>query len=37
MDYFFLIPLSAVIALVFAWFFYKSMMKNPEGNDKMKK
>ena len=36
MDYFFLIPLSAVIALVFAWFFYKSMMKNPEGNDKMK-
>lgn len=36
MSYFFLIPLASVIALVFAWFFYKSMMKNSEGNDKMK-
>ncbi|MDA3817911.1 MAG: sodium-translocating pyrophosphatase [Prolixibacteraceae bacterium] len=36
MNYFFLIPLASVIALVFAWFFYKSMMKNSEGNDKMK-
>ncbi|MCF8363811.1 MAG: sodium/proton-translocating pyrophosphatase, partial [Prolixibacteraceae bacterium] len=36
MNYFFLIPVASVIALVFAWFFYKSMMKNSEGNDKMK-
>jgi K(+)-stimulated pyrophosphate-energized sodium pump len=36
MNYFFLIPLASVVALVFAWFFYKSMMKNSEGNDKMK-
>lgn len=36
MNYFFLIPLASVVALVFAWFFYKSMMKNSEGNDTMK-
>jgi K(+)-stimulated pyrophosphate-energized sodium pump len=36
MNYFFLIPVAAVIALVFALFFYKSMMKNSEGTDKMK-
>ncbi|MGF7139814.1 sodium-translocating pyrophosphatase [Roseimarinus sediminis] len=36
MNYFFLIPLASVIALVFAWFFYRSMMKNSEGNDTMK-
>ncbi len=36
MNYFFLIPGAALLALVFAWFFYKSMMKNSEGNDTMK-
>ncbi len=36
MTYFFLIPLASVIALVFAWIFYKSMMKNSEGTDLMK-
>ncbi len=36
MNYFFLIPVASVIALVFAWFFYKNMMKNSEGTDKMK-
>ncbi|MDA3879552.1 MAG: sodium-translocating pyrophosphatase [Prolixibacteraceae bacterium] len=36
MTYFFLIPVASVVALVFAWIFYKSMMKNPEGNDTMK-
>jgi len=30
------IPISAFIALVFAFFFFKSMMKNSEGTDKMK-
>ncbi|MFB6319785.1 sodium-translocating pyrophosphatase [Saccharicrinis sp. FJH54] len=33
---FWLIPLSALIALVFAWIFFKSMMKNSEGTPRMK-
>ncbi len=36
MSGFWIIPTSAVLALVFAWFFFKNMMKNSEGNDKMK-
>ena len=36
MNYFILIPIASVLALVFAWIFYKNMMKNSEGNDKMK-
>ena len=36
MNYFYLIPLASVLALVFAWYFYKTMMKSSEGNDKMK-
>ncbi|MDR1812062.1 MAG: sodium-translocating pyrophosphatase [Candidatus Fibromonas sp.] len=32
----FLVPVSALIALIFALLFYKSMMKKPEGNQKMK-
>nr|HPR32121.1 sodium-translocating pyrophosphatase [Prolixibacteraceae bacterium] len=36
MNYFFLIPVAALTALLFAWIFYKSMMKNPEGTDRMK-
>lgn len=33
---FWLVPVCSVIALVFAWFFFKSMMKNSEGTDRMK-
>ena len=33
---FWIIPVASLIALVFAWFFFKSMMKNSEGTDKMK-
>ena len=33
---FILIPIASVIALVFAWIFFKSMMKESEGTDKMK-
>lgn len=33
---FWLIPIASVLALVFAWFFFKNMMKNSEGTDKMK-
>ncbi len=28
-------PIGSVLALVFAWFFYKKMMSAPEGNEKM--
>ncbi|MCB0749693.1 MAG: sodium/proton-translocating pyrophosphatase, partial [Ignavibacteriae bacterium] len=34
--FFWLIPLGAIIALVFARFFFKQMMKEDEGTDKMK-
>ncbi len=33
---FWFIPIVAILALVFAFYFYKSMMKNSEGTDKMK-
>ena len=33
---FWIIPVASVVALVFAWLFFKSMMKNSEGTDKMK-
>lgn len=33
---FWFIPFASVLALVFAWFFFKNMMKNSEGTDKMK-
>lgn len=33
---FWFIPFASVLALVFAWFFFKDMMKNSEGTDKMK-
>lgn len=33
---FWLLPLAAVLALVFAWFFFKKMMTNSEGTDRMK-
>lgn len=34
---FWLIPLSALTALLFAYYFYKMMMKNDEGTDEMKR
>ncbi len=34
--FFWLIPLGAIISLVFARFFFKQMMKEDEGTDKMK-
>ncbi len=33
---FWFVPFAAVVALVFAWFFFKSMIKNSEGTDRMK-
>ncbi len=37
MDWiFWLVPVSSVFALGFAWYFYRSMMKNPEGTPRMK-
>jgi len=33
---FWLLPVAAVVALVFAWLFFKNMMKNSEGTDRMK-
>nr|WP_319400526.1 sodium-translocating pyrophosphatase [uncultured Carboxylicivirga sp.] len=33
---FWIIPISSLIALSFAWIFFKSMMKESEGTDKMK-
>ena len=33
---FWFIPFASVLALIFAWFFFKNMMKNSEGTDKMK-
>jgi K(+)-stimulated pyrophosphate-energized sodium pump len=35
-DIFILVPLASILALVFAWFFFKSLMKNSEGTDRMK-
>ena len=33
---FWIIPISAVLALIFAYIFFKTMMKNSEGSDRMK-
>ena len=33
---FWIVPLASVTALIFAWIFFKSMMKTSEGTDKMK-
>ncbi|SMO57540.1 K(+)-stimulated pyrophosphate-energized sodium pump [Saccharicrinis carchari] len=33
---FWIIPVASIVALVFAWYFFKSMMKSSEGTDKMK-
>ncbi len=33
---FWIVPVSSLFALGFAWYFYRSMMKNPEGTPRMK-
>ena len=33
---FYLVPVAAVIALLFAWFFFRQMMKESEGTPTMK-
>src|SRR6056297_3225039 len=35
-NIFFIVPIASILALVFAWVFFKSMMKNSEGTDRMK-
>jgi K(+)-stimulated pyrophosphate-energized sodium pump len=35
-NIFLLVPIASIMALVFAWFFFKSLMKNSEGTDRMK-
>jgi K(+)-stimulated pyrophosphate-energized sodium pump len=35
-NIFYLVPFASILALVFAWIFFKSMMKNSEGTDRMK-
>lgn len=34
---FYLVPISSILALFFAWYFFKQMMKESEGTDLMKK
>ncbi|MCJ7820930.1 MAG: sodium/proton-translocating pyrophosphatase, partial [Bacteroidales bacterium] len=34
-NLFWIAPVSAVLALLFAWIFYRGMMKAPAGNDRM--
>ena len=33
---FWIVPISSLLALGFAWYFYRSMLKNSEGTDRMK-
>jgi len=35
-NLFWIVPVSALMALLFAWIFYKSMKLQEEGTDKMK-
>jgi K(+)-stimulated pyrophosphate-energized sodium pump len=35
-SFFWIVPIASVTALIFAWIFFKSMMKTSEGTDKMK-
>ncbi len=35
-NIFLIVPIASILALVFAWFFFKSLMKNSEGTDRMK-
>lgn len=35
-ELFWIVPVSSLLALGFAWYFYRWMLKNPEGTDRMK-
>ncbi len=35
-NIFFIVPIASLLALAFAWIFFKSLMKNSEGTDRMK-
>ena len=35
-NLFWIVPISSLAALLFAWIFYKGMMKEEEGTNKMK-
>lgn len=35
-NIFYLVPVAAITALLFAWYFFRQMMKQSEGTDKMK-
>ncbi|WP_298646793.1 sodium-translocating pyrophosphatase [uncultured Proteiniphilum sp.] len=36
MNYFYLVPVASIVALIFAYYFFKGMMKESEGTEKMK-
>ena len=36
MKYFYLVPIASAVALIFAYYFFKQMMKESEGSEKMK-
>ncbi len=36
MNYFYLVPVASIVALLFAYYFFKRMMKESEGTEKMK-
>ncbi|MDR0422420.1 MAG: sodium-translocating pyrophosphatase [Proteiniphilum sp.] len=36
MNYFYLVPVASVTAMIFAYYFFKKMMKETEGTEKMK-
>ena len=36
MNYFYLVPVASIVALIFAYWFFKRMMKESEGTEKMK-
>ena len=35
MNYFYLVPSASIVALIFAYYFYKTMLKESEGTEKM--
>ncbi|MEN8116314.1 MAG: sodium-translocating pyrophosphatase [Bacteroidota bacterium] len=35
-NIFLIVPIASILALVFAWIFFKDLMKNSEGTDRMK-
>ena len=36
MNYFYLVPVASIVALIFAYYFFKKMMKESEGTERMK-